>query len=1018
MLKSKINPDLSGTHTKLILTFLFFTFLSTNLFAQYAQWVSRYNGPGYSYDYSQSLAVDNSGNVYVTGWSTGNGTYVDYATIKYNSAGVQQWVQRYDGPENDTDYVRSIAVDGQGNVYITGSSDGNGTGSDYATIKYNSAGVQRWVARYNGPGNGNDDARSIAVDDSGNVYVTGGSIGTGTGWDYATIKYNSAGVQQWVQRYNSTGNGNENASSISVDGSGNVYVTGSRYTTIKYNSSGVQQWIKTDGGVDATSIAVDDSGNVYVTGARVYHYYDSYATIKYNSSGVQQWVQIYSNGGEDVANSITVDNSGYVYVTGKSQDMYTWWDYATIKYNSNGDSLWVKRYGGDGAEYARSIAVDGSGNVYVTGSGYTTIKYNSSGVQQWIKIFGGSGEGIVVDGFGNVYVTGSNSGGGTGSDYVTIKYNSSGDTIWVRRYNGPGGNAEDDAYKLVVGGQGNVYVTGRSYGSGTGLDYATLKYNSLGVQQWAQRYNGPGNSLDYASSIAMDVQGNVYVTGGSVGNGTYLDYATIKYNSAGIQQWVSRYNYFIPSHGYRDDGASSIAVDGSGNVYVTGNSVNYCSGHVYQPDYLTIKYNSAGIQQWVSRYKGTYVCSFDNATSIAVDDSGNVYVTGGTERSPNHYDYATIKYNSNGDSVWVARYNGPGSSDCAYSIAVDDSGNVYVTGTTATIKYNSAGVQQWISLYSGNDIAVDDSGYVYTTSSGATIKYNSAGVRQWISTYGGSGNDLTIDDSGNVYITGSIGGDYGTVKYNTDGVQRWVLTYNGPGYGDDNARSIAVDGSGYVYVTGRSDGPGTGFDYTTIKYSQPPTPIPAAPVLVSPANGATLVATNPLLDWNSSAYAESYQIQVSTDSLFTSTVYDSSGIIITEFQIPNNGLNINTTYYWRVNAANVTGTSPWSTIFHFTTGATNIVHNNEIPKEFRLYNSYPNPFNPSTKIKFDIPKSSCVKLIVYDILGREIKTLVNEKLNAGRYEIDWDGSSYPSGVYFYKLVTDEYFSVKKMLMIK
>ncbi|MBL7129039.1 MAG: T9SS type A sorting domain-containing protein [Ignavibacteria bacterium] len=202
------------------------------------------------------------------------------------------------------------------------------------------------------------------------------------------------------------------------------------------------------------------------------------------------------------------------------------------------------------------------------------------------------------------------------------------------------------------------------------------------------------------------------------------------------------------------------------------------------------------------------------------------------------------------------------------------------------------------------------------------------------------------------------------------------------------------------------------FKFTTIVSA------PLAPVLVSPVNGATLVATNPLLDWDNSVFAESYRIQVSTDSGFTGTVYDSSNITITEFQIHNNGLTINTTYYWRVNATNIAGTGPFSIIFHFTTGATNISGKNEIPEEFRLYNNYPNPFNPTTKIKFDIPKHSYIKLIVYDVLGREIMTLINEKLGAGKYEVNWTASGYPSGVYFFRLITNDFSSTKKLILLK
>src|SRR5207253_11025758 len=132
----------------------------------------------------------------------GSGSGLDFATIKYNSSGVQQWAKRYNGPANSDDVAYAIAIDGSGNVYVTGSSLGSGTGLDYATVKYNSAGTQLWASRYNGPANIDDVALSIAVDCARNVYVTGGSTGSGSGFDYATVKYNSSGVQQWASRYN------------------------------------------------------------------------------------------------------------------------------------------------------------------------------------------------------------------------------------------------------------------------------------------------------------------------------------------------------------------------------------------------------------------------------------------------------------------------------------------------------------------------------------------------------------------------------------------------------------------------------------------------------------------------------------------------------------------------------------------------------------------------------------------------------------------------------------------------
>jgi hypothetical protein len=146
------------------------------------------------------------------------------------SVGVRQaWVARYNGTGNLDDVAEAIVIDNSGNVYVAGDSEGSGTGSDYVTIKYDSAGQQQWVARYDGPAHDFDEADAIALDKAGNVYVTGFSLGLGGYFRYVTIKYNSAGQRQWIANYHGIGNGNDFALAIAVDALDNIYVTGQSF---------------------------------------------------------------------------------------------------------------------------------------------------------------------------------------------------------------------------------------------------------------------------------------------------------------------------------------------------------------------------------------------------------------------------------------------------------------------------------------------------------------------------------------------------------------------------------------------------------------------------------------------------------------------------------------------------------------------------------------------------------------------------------------------------------------------
>jgi len=421
--------------------------------------------------------------------------------------------------------------------------------------------------------------------------------------------------------------------------------------------------------------------------------------------------------------------------------------------------------------------------------------------QQWVARyddFQGDdyAQAIAVDRSGNVYVTGSVRDSSRGEDYFTIKYNSSGNAVWVARYENDSLDPQnrDKAFALALDGSGNVYVTGTSRMTGQAEDCVTIKYNSNGEQVWVARHDGSVHNSDEAFAIAVDDQGNVYITGWS-SDPTFLSCLTVKYNSSGVEQWHAIFD----DDPNWEDRPFAITVDEAGNVYVAGYSRN-----IYGPNFLTIKYDPHGTALWVRIYNGPAEDD-DVARAIVLDQEGNVYVTGYSYYSsqPNYSSYTTIKYSPIGEQLWLRRYDGPVSAlNEAYAMALDGEGNVYVTGRT---------------MGSGN------SSWDYTT-----LKYNSAGDLIWEARYDNGDEDIAtsiaVDSAGNVYVTGGSEGisnyDYATVKYNPAGGQEWVIRYNNnPGYGDDWASAIAVDNFGNAYVTGWSTGYGTFRDYATMKCS-------------------------------------------------------------------------------------------------------------------------------------------------------------------------------------------------------
>ena len=421
-------------------------------------------------------------------------------------SGAKLWVRRFSG---HSDVASSVAVSpGGGRVFVIGASRGGTSGSDYLTGAYNAAtGARLWTARYNGPGNSDDNARAVAVSPGGaTVFVTGDSGGSsGFLQDYATVAYRASdGTQLWVARFNGPANFYDYPAAVSVarDGAA-VFVTGTSLenhnaggsmTTVAYRAfDGAQLWVKRWGAPGAsyggTAIVSPGGNRVFVTGhVQSKRLTGEFGTVAYNAAtGARLWARRYvGSGGTSIAASPDLTR---VYVTGTSRDN----NYITLAYSaSTGARLWVKRYGGrrsDDRSY--SVAVSPGGTVVVTGSfrpfssatsDYATVAYSRGGAQLWARRYGGAARGydaahaVAAPGNGRVYITGISWGGiAAAEDYATMAYNvRTGALLWVNRYNGPA-SGSDSATALAARG-GRVFVTGGSTRTTSGDIYATIAY--------------------------------------------------------------------------------------------------------------------------------------------------------------------------------------------------------------------------------------------------------------------------------------------------------------------------------------------------------------------------------------------------------------------------------------------------------------------------------------------------------------------------------------------------------------
>ncbi|HBS87986.1 MAG: hypothetical protein A2W91_10290 [Bacteroidetes bacterium GWF2_38_335] len=806
----------------------------------------------FSDDWGTSIALDVSGNIYLTGFflstadfdpgpdvenlaSAGN---KDIFVAKYDPSGNYIFAKSIGGSSDDWSY--SIAVDGTGNAYITGyfiNTVDFDAGAGVASLT--SAGDRDiYIAKYDGSGNfvsainvggtGADQANTVTLDAAGNVFITGFFYGTadfdpGTGsvnltatgmGDVFVAKYD--GSLNYLTSFKLGGVAVETGTSIEIDASDNILVTGTYMGTVDFDPGA--------GTVNRTSFGGSD---VFVA--------------KYNSSG--NYIYAISMGGtsNEGSYSIAVDVAGNAYITGTMQGTCDFDpglgiaplvsaggdDIFLAKYNPSGNYIYANRFGRSATDYGYSVDADDSGNAYITGyftggtvdfdpgAGTANLvspaslqnafigKYDPSGNYLMAFSLGGypnttvnqTNSKVVSDNAGNMILAGSFAGTvdfdpGPGNAYLTsagqndiylAKYDPSGNYIFAFRL---GSTFNDDAYSVFVDGDGEIYITGYFDGTfdfdpGTGTanltgtgDVYFAKYNPSGVYIFAKSISG--TSTDNGNSIFIDGSENIYLTGYFQGTADFdPDAGTANLVSAGSSDvFIAKYDpagAYIYAKGFGgtgDDRGQALTLDQSGNILLTG----YFNGTAdFDPGTGNAFMVSAGSQDiFIAKYSnsGDYInagrvggSSTDFSYSLSYDGLSSFYICGnfmGTSdfdpgtgtynlvSSAGTSDFFLAKYDNSFNLVFANSFGGT-SSEYSYSSSIDASGDIYLTG-----------------FFGG---VVDfDPGTVTTnlTSSGSAdiflAKYNASGnliyAKNFGSTSSESGNSVHAGIDSVVFLTG------------------------------------------------------------------------------------------------------------------------------------------------------------------------------------------------------------------------------------------------------------------------
>ena len=960
----------------------------------------------------------------------------------YLIAQTTEWLHTWGG--NKEDAITSTALDQNGNIIAAGYTNSFGYGTTNVLLqKYDSLGNLLWSTTWGG--STSDAASSVATDKNNNIYLVGSTSSYGSGWyDVLILKFNPNGSLVWSKTWG--GSSYDAGYGIAIDSQGNLLISAESYSfgssaiLLKLDSNGNYIWCKSwksSVSYDAAySITSDLTGNIILTGIS-WDYSQSpnvnkILILKYDSNGNLLWSRNWGSSGLDEAwgsRVIKTDNDGNIYIAGRTQYGSGSMDALLLKLDSNGNYKWSKNWGGKDYDTNIGIDLDSNGNLYTVGytksftngqSNLFLLKYDNSGNLLSSNIWNDNNDSqgntilinqskIIIGGQSyNVSGNWENVNGSTGNpsnSLFTPSYNVSSLSDASNNVNGqtttPTGTKDS--------GGGNIdalIINFKLSTSQTSFLAFPLKdftpYNAPIVSVFdhsGNRYCPNDTVIDFIGEVAAvkdlyepPAQSNCgYLYSYKKNDGSnFLSQVANYVGTRGTGPATLNYDGY-PGYDYRVDTGTAVYASADGKVIIahdkddsgSGKYIRILHDNDYETQYLHLNEINVLVGQNVKvgdliGYSGNTggvsphlhfeVKKILNNDTISVDPYG--WQGNGTDpytlltsvvnynlwltNSPDNY--TTIMDELNGSSIGIA-------TGITYAPALSGSGAVFSRINESRISYpftygipKEGTLEWWVNIQSGYWY---DNYALYDNQSSAQLFGSDA--------HGGDVNwpgmmKLIVFSNGQIQLT--TGNTYGQADYHLLTAASSSFTFNhwhsiGISFGS-NGQYIMIDGSLVVSDPTYTQQLGSAGNFS-------------APV-DTPTIGQCISGF-----WNHDQY----------DGGFNG--------IVDRFRASSKQED------WVLSKSSITGINDKVT---------------DIAKSFYLSQNFPNPFNPSTTINYSLPKTSFVTIKVYDILGREISTLINSEKLPGNYEIKFDGINLSSGIYFYQMRAGDFVEVRKFVLMK